>query len=110
MDGVARRADSCSPSSSYMRHRVRQKWREWEHIGASGHVVNWILQHGVGVKFKNGLRPKRITSESPCRTPPSPTRLPRDGASTIRSKRSLEARLHHPLRLPHVPRPQARRQ
>jgi hypothetical protein len=56
-DMVTRRADSCSPSSNYMRHRVRLKWREWEHIGASGRVVSWI-RHGVRVKFKNGLRPK----------------------------------------------------
>jgi len=40
-----------------MRHRVRLRWREWEHIGASGQVVNWI-RHGVRVKFKNGLRPR----------------------------------------------------
>jgi hypothetical protein len=26
-DGVARRADPCSPSSPFMRHRVRRKWR-----------------------------------------------------------------------------------
>jgi hypothetical protein len=54
---VTRRADSCSPSSNYMRHRVRLRWREWEHIGASGQVGKWI-RHGVRVKFKNGLRPK----------------------------------------------------
>jgi hypothetical protein len=40
-----------------MRHRVRLRWREWEHIGASGQVVNWI-RNGVWVKFKNALRPK----------------------------------------------------
>jgi hypothetical protein len=40
-----------------MRHRVRLRWREWEHIGASGQVVSWIL-HGMRVKFKNGLRPR----------------------------------------------------
>jgi hypothetical protein len=40
-----------------MRHRVQLRWREREHIGASGQVVNWI-RHGVRVKFKNGLRPK----------------------------------------------------
>jgi hypothetical protein len=40
-----------------MRHRVRLRWRDWEHIGASGQVVNWI-RHGVRVKFKHGLRPK----------------------------------------------------
>jgi hypothetical protein len=40
-----------------MRHRGRLRWREWEHIGASGQVVNWI-RHGVRVKFKNGMRPK----------------------------------------------------
>jgi hypothetical protein len=49
-DGATRRADSCSPSSNYMRHRVRLRWREWKHIGASGQVVNWI-RHGVRVKL-----------------------------------------------------------
>jgi hypothetical protein len=42
-----------------MRHRVRQKWRQSEHIGASGQVVSWI-RHGVRAKFNNGLRPKPI--------------------------------------------------
>jgi hypothetical protein len=56
-DGVARRADSCSPSSNYMRHRVRLKLRELEHIRASGKVVNWI-RHSVRVKFEDNLRPK----------------------------------------------------
>jgi hypothetical protein len=56
-DCVARRADSCAPSSNYMRHRVRLRWMEWEHIGASGQVMNSI-RHSVRVKFKNGLRPK----------------------------------------------------
>jgi hypothetical protein len=49
-DGVARRADSCSLSSPFMRHRVRRRWREWERIGASGQVLSWI-RHGVRVKF-----------------------------------------------------------
>jgi hypothetical protein len=40
-----------------MRHRVRLRCREWEHIGASSQVVNWI-HHGVRVKFKTGLRPR----------------------------------------------------
>jgi hypothetical protein len=40
-----------------MRHRVRRRWREWEGIGASGQVLNWI-HHGVRVKFKHGARPK----------------------------------------------------
>jgi hypothetical protein len=40
-----------------MRHRVRLRWREWEHIAASGQVMNWI-RHGVRVKFENDLRPK----------------------------------------------------
>jgi hypothetical protein len=40
-----------------MRHRVRQRWREWEHISARGQFVNWI-RHGVRVKFKNDLRSK----------------------------------------------------
>jgi hypothetical protein len=40
-----------------MRDRVRCKWREWERIGASGQVQNWI-RHGVRVKFKRGERPR----------------------------------------------------
>jgi hypothetical protein len=56
-DGVARRADSCSPTPSFMRHRVRRRWREWERICASGQVLSWI-RHGVRVKFKHGTRPK----------------------------------------------------
>jgi hypothetical protein len=40
-----------------MRHRVRRRWREWERIGASGQVLNWI-RHGVRVKFKRGIRPR----------------------------------------------------
>jgi hypothetical protein len=54
-DGVARRADSYSPSSSFMRHRVRRRWREWERIGTSGQVLSWI-RHDVCVKFKHGSR------------------------------------------------------
>jgi hypothetical protein len=56
-DCVARRADSCSPSSPFMRHRVRRRWREWERIGARGKVLSWIC-HGVRVKFKHGARPR----------------------------------------------------
>jgi hypothetical protein len=40
-----------------MQHRVRQQWREWECIGASGQVLYWI-RHGVRVKFKRGERPR----------------------------------------------------
>jgi hypothetical protein len=39
-----------------MRHRVRRRWHEWERIGASGQVRNWI-RHGVNIKFKRGERP-----------------------------------------------------
>jgi hypothetical protein len=56
-DGVARRADSCSPSSLFMRHRVRRRRREWERIGASGQVLSWI-RHGVRLKFKQGTLPR----------------------------------------------------
>jgi hypothetical protein len=35
-DGVARRADSYSPSSPFMRHRVRRRLRECERLCASG--------------------------------------------------------------------------
>jgi hypothetical protein len=40
-----------------MRHRVRRRWREWEHNGSSGQVLIWI-RHGVRVKFKRGERPR----------------------------------------------------
>jgi hypothetical protein len=56
-DGVARRADSCSPSSPFIRHCVRRRWRGWERIGASGQVLSWI-RHCVRVKFKQGTRPR----------------------------------------------------
>jgi hypothetical protein len=59
-DGVARRANSCSPLSKYMRsRRVRRRWWELEHVGASGQVVSWT-RHGVRVKVKNGLSPKPL--------------------------------------------------
>lgn len=53
---MARRADSCTPVSTAMRHQVRRRWREWESIGASGQVLDWI-RHGVRVPFKGGLAP-----------------------------------------------------
>jgi hypothetical protein len=40
-----------------MRHYGRRKWREWERIGASGEVMQWI-RHVVRVKFKHGVRPR----------------------------------------------------
>jgi hypothetical protein len=49
-------ARSLFPYIFDVRHRVRQRWREWEQIGASGKVVYWI-RHGVPVKIKRGLRP-----------------------------------------------------
>jgi hypothetical protein len=54
---VARRAESCSPFSPFMRHRVRRRRREWKRIGASGQFLNWI-RHGVRVNFKRGVRPR----------------------------------------------------
>jgi hypothetical protein len=57
IDDAARRADSCSPTSFFMRHRVRRRRREWERIGASGQVLSWI-RHGVRVKIKHGVWPK----------------------------------------------------
>jgi hypothetical protein len=65
-----------------MRHRVRLRWREWEHICASGQVVNWI-RHGVRVKLKNGLRPKPFNHGVPMKDATQPqldffsTELPR---------------------------------
>jgi hypothetical protein len=56
-DGVAHRADSYPPASSFMRHRVRRRWRELELIGASGQVASWI-RNGVRVELKQGLRPR----------------------------------------------------
>jgi hypothetical protein len=38
-DGVTRRADSCTPDSNYMRHRVRRNWQAWKDIGVSGKVL-----------------------------------------------------------------------
>jgi hypothetical protein len=47
-----------------MRHRVRLKWQEWEHVGASGQVLNWI-HHVVRVKFKTAYVQNHLTTESP---------------------------------------------
>jgi hypothetical protein len=65
-----------------MHHRVRLRWREWEHIGASGQIVIWI-RHGGRVKFRNGLRPKPFNHEVPMKDATQPqqdflaTELPR---------------------------------
>lgn len=55
-DGVRRRVDSCSPTSSYLRHRVRRRWRVWEDIGASGPLLDWI-RHGIRLPFRHGRPP-----------------------------------------------------
>jgi hypothetical protein len=55
-DGVTRRADSCTPYSNYMRHRVRRKWQVWKNIGASGQVLKWIRE-GVTIPFLNNRLP-----------------------------------------------------
>ena len=52
-----RRADSCTPDSDYMRHRVRRSWRAWEAIGASAQVISWI-RDGVRLPFKRNKPPK----------------------------------------------------
>jgi hypothetical protein len=57
-DCVARRADSCSPTSSLTHHRMQRRWREWELICASGNFAIYIRRHGVRVNFKQGLRPR----------------------------------------------------
>jgi hypothetical protein len=38
-DGVTRRADSCTPDSNYMRHRVRRNRQAWKAISPSGQVL-----------------------------------------------------------------------
>eukprot|EP00873_Tetraselmis_striata_P038201 jgi/Tetstr1/458465/TSEL_004320.t1 len=43
-------------SSSYMRHRVRRQWRQWQDIGASDQVLRWI-QDGVQILFKHNRPP-----------------------------------------------------
>jgi hypothetical protein len=43
-DGANRWADSCKPDSAYMRHRMWRSWKEWENIGASGQVLQWIRE------------------------------------------------------------------
>eukprot|EP00873_Tetraselmis_striata_P027140 jgi/Tetstr1/447404/TSEL_034840.t1 len=55
-DGVARRADSCTPTALNLRHRVR-RWGDSESIGASGPVLSLIRQ-GIRISFKNGQRPR----------------------------------------------------
>eukprot|EP00873_Tetraselmis_striata_P018203 jgi/Tetstr1/438467/TSEL_027022.t1 len=54
--GVPRRSESCYPSSSYMRHRVRRQWRQWQDIRASDQVLRWI-QEGVRIPFKHNRPP-----------------------------------------------------
>ena len=51
-----RRANSCNPPSGCLRHCVRRNWREWEEIGASGQVIDWI-RHGVKLPFRHGRPP-----------------------------------------------------
>jgi hypothetical protein len=53
---VTRRADSCTPYSSYMRHRVWRNWQAWKDIGASGQVLRWIRE-GVTIPFLNNRSP-----------------------------------------------------
>jgi hypothetical protein len=56
-DGVTRRADSCTPYSNYIRHRVRRNWRAWNDIGVSGQVLlKWIWE-GVTIPFLNNRPP-----------------------------------------------------
>eukprot|EP00873_Tetraselmis_striata_P042738 jgi/Tetstr1/463002/TSEL_007941.t1 len=55
-DGVPRRSESCHPSSSYMRHRVRRQWQQWQDIGAIDQVLRWI-QEGVRIPFKHNRPP-----------------------------------------------------
>jgi hypothetical protein len=55
-EGVHRRADSCDPNSSFLRHRVRRRWRSWEDIGASGPILDWI-RHGIKLPFRHGRPP-----------------------------------------------------
>jgi hypothetical protein len=52
---VTRSADSCTPFSNYMRHRVHRNLQAWKDIGASGQVLRWIRE-GVTIPFLN-IRP-----------------------------------------------------
>jgi hypothetical protein len=53
---VTRRADSCTPNSNYMSHRVRRNWQAWEDIGLSGQVLRWIRE-GVTIPLLNNRPP-----------------------------------------------------
>jgi hypothetical protein len=85
-DGVVRRVVSCFTTSTFMRHRVRRRWREWELIiGASRQIVN-LMRLGVRVKFKRGVRPRpfnhgiSMADTTPSQLDTFDTDLPRFGA------------------------------
>eukprot|EP00873_Tetraselmis_striata_P003114 jgi/Tetstr1/423378/TSEL_014065.t1 len=42
-----------------MRHRVRRQWRQWQDIGASDQVLQWI-QEGVRIHFKHNRPPPNL--------------------------------------------------
>jgi hypothetical protein len=39
-----------------MRYRVRRSWKEWQNIGASGQVLQWIRE-GVSIPFRHNRPP-----------------------------------------------------
>lgn len=62
LDGVLRRADSCIHVSNPLRHRVRsrRKLRQWENIGASGRLLDWICNN-IHLPFRYGRLPPAFT-------------------------------------------------
>jgi hypothetical protein len=101
--GVARRADSCSSSSNYMRHRVWHNRRDWSsrelyQPWRSGQVQERPTPQALQPRDINDRRYSTLTG------------LPSHALATPRSMRSMGARTLHPLCLAHVSRPQARRQ
>eukprot|EP00873_Tetraselmis_striata_P046628 jgi/Tetstr1/466892/TSEL_011347.t1 len=51
--GSGSRADSCTPESDYMRHRMRRSWQAWADLGVGRQVVD-MIRNGVCIPFKNG--------------------------------------------------------
>ena len=48
-----KRAASGSPSSPFIRHKLRMQVEEWRKIGASAKVLDWIAK-GVRLRWKRG--------------------------------------------------------
>jgi transcription initiation factor TFIIIB Brf1 subunit/transcription initiation factor TFIIB len=110
-NGVHRRADSSGTISDEMRHRMRRSLREWEKIGASVQILEWIRER-VSITFKKATAHPSIRPRSVVNGRQSCSIIARRPAcSELRPCRSLVALYLRPLRittLPSVPAGQQR--